>query len=155
MASGAGAWQLQVVVLGEKELRERLDRKLRDLQDWSPALQRIAESFQAYMERVFASEGAEGGGAWVRLSPAYARWKAQHYSGRTILTRTGDLRKSLTTGAFRRQGKTSLEVGTQSALAALHQVGQGRMPARPIVRMNDALAAEWLGYLREQLDWEE
>lgn len=86
------------------------------LQDWKRPFQAMAVEYAAYEEHVFASEGsAHLKGQWKALSPRYAAWKAIHYPGRPILTRTGALRRAA--GEIRELAKARLAMGPGTTIA--------------------------------------
>lgn len=72
------------------------------------------------------------------LSPAYQRWKNQHFPNAPILVLSGRMKASLlgpgADGSVWRPGPRSLEVGSEVPYAIYHQVGTHRMPARPPLR---------------------
>lgn len=107
--------------------------------DFRPAFRAMYEEYAKYEEAVFASEGSQGLGEWAPLSPAYAKWKAKHFPGRPILTRTGTLRAAARTLVLLTQNRLVMGPSGFVPYAVFHERGTGRMPERPFVRPNPAL----------------
>ncbi|MFW6074934.1 MAG: phage virion morphogenesis protein [Chloroflexota bacterium] len=155
---------LEFSIDGRKQLSRVLQGISDDIQNWQPALERMATDFYETQGDVFLSEGAaEGLARWAPLSPGYAAWKAQNYEGRPMLVLTGRLRSALTNpsgqGAIKRVEKRRLELGAnvpvgRRNLALLHQRGTDRMPARPVIRISQPQRARWVRILQSYL-WEE
>lgn len=62
-----------------------------------PVLTKFGALHRKQMNRIFATQGAAGGGGlWAALSPPYAKKKARHFPGRKILQLSGDLKASFT-----------------------------------------------------------
>lgn len=85
----------------------------------------------------FDAEGAgPQAGSWAPLSVSYSAWKQAHYGDLPKLVLTGAMRSALTEsnapGALREVSGDSLAYGTKGVpYASFHQMGTGRMPARP------------------------
>lgn len=116
----------------------QLDRSLADIEDQTldlrPVFEALADRFADLELRQFETEGRFGGSGWPALSPTYARWKATHYPGKTILRRTDDLFASLTSRPF---GVEVLEpqtmvIGSDVDYGAFHQRGEGQKLRRPV-----------------------
>jgi phage gpG-like protein len=96
--------------------------------------------FQNIERQEFASSGGRSGG-WTPLSPAYAARKAKTHPGQPILRRDDNLFKALTqqTGeTVKRPEKDHLELGAtgrSGQIGSWHQIGGGRLPARPLLAM--------------------
>jgi hypothetical protein len=89
------------------------------MRDWRPAWDLMHREYAAYEEQVFASEGsAHPGGRWKPLSPRYAEWKELHYPGRTILTRTGRLRREAQAMGVREPLRAQMGPGNRVEYAA-------------------------------------
>ena len=69
---------------------------------------------------------------WARLSPAYAKWKAQHYPGEPILRETGLMQDS---AYIYTRGDQFLVKSTR--YGAYNQFGTSKMPARPWMGVPD------------------
>lgn len=100
-----------------------------DLRTFWPLLVPV---FIGWMGAQFATEGGWGGQAWAPLSPQYALWKSTHYPGRTILIRDGVLRRAASEPRREATPRT-LTLWIDDDVAAYHQEGTDRMPARPLI----------------------
>ena len=134
-----------------------VERLLSDLEErfgnLQPVFGSIIHDFWQVEAEQFESEGGLSGG-WVELSPAYAKWKAQHAPDAPILVLSGRLRESLT-------GETddtvlnveddTLEIGSRAPTAVLHQTGTSKMPARPPLVITDAVKDRWVKYVENYL----
>jgi len=152
-------------VAGETQIRRRTDGLMERVEDFSPAFERIAEHFRAHLVQVFESEGgATRRGRWADLSPGYARWKAKHYPGRSVLIREDKLRKAMTQegapGNVEEIGPTTLVMGgfrrTANGrwdVATTHQKGRrdGSLPARPIIDLPEQVKGRWMQILRDHV----
>lgn len=158
-----GAVELRLEVSGEVQIHRRLEGLLANIEDLTPALERIAEHFYAHMREVFATEGgATAGGRWTGLAPDYAAWKAQFYPGQGILQRTGRLRESLTApgaaGSIREMDRQGMTLGSdvrvgQWSLGLIHQEGtrDGRLAPRRILDIPLEVRGEWMDIVREHV----
>jgi phage gpG-like protein len=162
-----GTLELSFEIAGEVKIRRAFEGVLANLDDMSPALERIAGHFQAHMEQVFQSEGgATKSGAWKPLSRRYAREKAKQFPGKGILEARGDLRRALTgkgPGSIREIGRQELKVGASVRTAngkwdigLIHQKGtrDGRVPMRPLIDPPPAFATQVVREVREHLNVE-
>ena len=106
------------------------------IKDLRPAADALFAVFTDFMAKRFDSEGAYAGQTWTPLSPGYAKWKATHYPGQTILrltdrmygsltSRTGDTLFRVTTKRF--------EFGTRVPYAKKHQRGLDGMKVLPVI----------------------
>jgi phage gpG-like protein len=103
---------------------------------------RMQPLFEQEMRDQFSAEGKGASGSWAPLSAQYAEWKEEHYPGRGILVREGNLYAALTDGGspFARRVVTSdtFDFGTLGLeYASIHQLGGGRVPARPVFDFGD------------------
>jgi hypothetical protein len=85
-------------------------------------------------------------GDYKALSPRYRAWKAGRYPSRPLLVARGDTVRTITESSNAQfiskvtgGGKTS-EIGSNSKIAAYHQKGTPRMPARPLFRITRRVA---------------
>lgn len=98
---------------------------------------RLVPIFETAEGRQFDAQGTGPfAGHWAPLSSAYAQWKAKAAPGKPILELSGDLREALTRSssplASREWSANDFAFGTRGVeYASYHQVGTGRMPARP------------------------
>jgi phage gpG-like protein len=131
--------QITLGITGDEELAIAFQAMSRAVTDWRPFWPRIAGVFYESTRQRFASDGF---GTWPRLSDGYAKWKTKKYPGEGILSRTGDLRRSLTDRfgphAVYEDEAQSLLLGTTVPYANFHQYGTSRMPARPPIGLRDS-----------------
>jgi phage gpG-like protein len=129
----------------------------REVDDMREPLGQVADVILESVREQFATEGAHGlGEKWHPLEPGYEAWKEQHYPGRSILVRTGEL----VTQAIDKRRTTTIEprrlvYEIDSDYAGYHQRGTEHMPARPIVALTysdrrdvDRIFHEWLIAIR-------
>lgn len=115
--------------------------------DLQPAWDVLAERFKDLEDRRFMS-----GAGWAPLKPGYARWKAQHYGGRPVLTLTGRLHQSLSEHLdIDIRSPHSMTLGTAVPYARYHQHGTSKMVPRPPIQMSEAEVRSWTNYLRDWL----
>jgi phage gpG-like protein len=147
-----------IVVSADVKGGDRLLKALAGLQDAVSDLRPFwrnvfAPQYFGSVQDLFTTEGRvrgiggrfRKGFVWARLSPRYKAWKEQHYPGKTILVREGDLRASVrwshgrlgAGGIFDAQPR-HLIFGTDVPYAAYHQYGTDKMPARPFLPPVDA-----------------
>lgn len=117
----------------------RTEGYIADMRNFAGA---IADEFYRAEHEQFESQGARGAsGRWAALSPAYAKYKAQRWPGKTILMREDNLRNSLTSrdalDAIYIVDQDELILGTQVEYANVHHRGRGRLPARPVISLSD------------------
>jgi len=128
--------RFQFTVDGEALVDRTLLRWSDRVHNARPAFEAIADQFATAEMAHFASNGS---GKWAALSPRYAAYKAARFPGRPTLVRAGDLRNTLTRRPLgvERIADNSLEVGTNDPKALFHQKGTPKMPARPVIKLND------------------
>jgi phage gpG-like protein len=128
--------QITLGITGDEELALAFQSMSRAVSDWRPYWPGIAAVFYEAERARFASDGF---GTWKRLSDGYAAWKSKAYPGEGILSRTGDLRRSLTDrfgpNAVYEAEAQSLALGTTLFYAKIHDhtegPGTGKIPYRP------------------------
>jgi hypothetical protein len=108
---------------------ELLRLQLSDLRSFWPLLTPIVGG---WMATVFETEGASIGRKWAPLTPSYAREKARRFPGRSILIREGGLRDAASRMSRVATART-LTMSIEDPVAAFHQEGTERMPARPLI----------------------
>lgn len=145
--------RLTFTFYGDTQVDRTIDRMLADVADLRPVWEVLAGRFVTMEQRQFATEGQYGSGGWAPLSPRYAAWKAEHYPGKTILRRTDDLYRSLTS---RPLGVEVIEprymiLGSAVPYGAFHQHGTGRMPRRRPVEFPESERREWVKVLQRFL----
>lgn len=128
--------------------------------DLVPAYEAIAAAFRRIEQRRFDSEGP--GWAELAASTVAQRERLGIGGSHPILSRKGivdrgrrggQLRTSLTTKGAKnsvvRPEVDGLFVGTADPVAKYHQEGTAKMPARPLVDLNEADAAVFGGIIGE------
>jgi len=132
----------------------RLETPIRDFTLCWP---RVAAVLQDAVAEGFSSEGtANRHGPWAPLSEKYAKAKALHYPGATILQRDGTLESSFMGGeGFHFVSEPMrMEWGSDLAVGAYHQFGTSKMPARRILDFADsdvrAMRSEIVNWLQEE-----
>jgi hypothetical protein len=149
-----------VEVTGDDAYERKLEAlrvALSDLRSFWPMLTPIVGG---WMATVFETEGAVLGRKWAPLSPSYAREKARRFPGRSILIREGTLRDAASRMSRVATPRT-LTMTIDDPVAAFHQSGTERMPARPLIpsvlppeweRDVDRAATEYVSTLVRDLD---
>jgi hypothetical protein len=113
----------------------QFELQMRDLRSFWPL---VIPLFIGWIGQQFESEGSFFGDPWAQLSEPYASVKAATYGDKPILQREGGLRQSASRPQ-RRATPTSLELtfdgsgAKHGPIAAYHQEGTTRMPARKLV----------------------
>lgn len=138
---------LTMDVYGDVVIDRRLER-FNAVHDMRPAWEVLRHRFLAMERRQFASEGAAGRhGRWSPLSDDYARWKANHFPGKTLMRASDQLYDSLTQGpAIDVEEPHELRLGSAVEHGAFHQKpGEtSAMPRRRVVDFSEDEAVEWL-----------
>jgi len=131
-----------------KVLAFRVRGLINRMEDMRPLLTGFGELFKGAMSLQFATEGRYGSGGWAALSPAYAKWKAEHFPGRPIGVLHGFLRSGMTGGAgysqhiLRQSADYGLGAGPAVEYGKYFDAG-GRGPARPVIRFGAGESAKW------------
>lgn len=143
--------------VAEKKL-EQLALQLEDLRGFWPMLVPIVHG---WMGTMFETEGEAGlGRKWAPLSPAYAQEKSRRFPGRSILIREGGLRRAASSMSRVATPRT-LTLTIDDPVAALHEEGTEKMPARPLIpphlpeawtRDVDEAATEYVSTLIRRLE---
>lgn len=156
---------LQVDVAGEKQVDETLVGMIRLVEDWSPAFERIGDSFRDHTGQVFATEGAaNASGKWPSLSEKYAKWKEKNFPGHPILTREGHLRNALSeegdSGHIEEISAQEMTIGGSRDrpdgfdLGLTHHEGRGNNPTRRIIALPGGIVTDWMQIIQEHMSWE-
>lgn len=132
---------------GTEEASERLNQ-------WETRLRHPEAAFDEIMDHIaseqkdYFKKNAKAGGDWAPLSEPYRKWKRKKFPKRGILhgpDRPGhkglQLRDQLTKRPFGFEMVTprGFELGTEGLpYAQAHQLGLGRLPARPPLKGIDA-----------------
>ena len=144
---------------GDAQIDRSLARFADTVGDARPAWEAMAERFARTNRRQFATEGRHASGGWAPLSPRYAEWKAEHYPGKPILEREGNLVESLTRRPFgveviepdRMVLGTDVRSPEGYPYAEAHQHGTGRMPQRRPVELREQERREWIKLLQRYI----
>jgi len=136
---------LSFEIAGVDKVRVGLAEIMKTVKDLRPFWRDVfAPKYFGMVQDLFATGGrARGGGgrfkggAWAPLSPKYRVWKQQHYPGRPILVREGDLRESvrwsgssLGAGGIFDAQPAFVIAGTNIPYAARLRSGTANMPGR-------------------------
>jgi phage gpG-like protein len=135
---------------GDVQLDRTLARMQENPKDARPLWEALANRFAAIETRQFKSAGRYASGGWSPLSPRYAAWKAKHYPGAPILTRTAALRNSLTRRPFGVDiiEHKSMAVGSDVDYGKYHQNGEGNNPQRRAVELTENERRRWMRALQ-------
>ncbi len=156
ITTGGGGVRLTFALEGGQKVDVMLSRLRRNISNWLPFFRDyVAPRFFGTLVRNFETQGGYVGG-WRPLSERYARWKAIHFPGKTILRRRDVLIGSVTWSGSRpgrggvfRATETSAEMGTSVRYAVYHNRGTGRLPQRQILFLPTG-ASEGYGRLMNQ-----
>jgi len=125
------------VEVRDAQLQRRLTDLARYIADRNTPNKKASIDLYGFVARNFQQEGALVGG-WAPLAPSTVEDKAKHgYS--LILQNTGQLRQSFVPFSDKEQAGvgaqrlSGLSDGRPADLAAIHQEGAGRIPARPML----------------------
>lgn len=105
------------------------------LSNLTPVWNQVRNVYVAFVKEQFKSEGSYTGSTWKPLNPAYAKWKAEHAPGKSILRLRDRLYGSLTNKSHSehifRTGPSWMEYGTSVFYARIHQTGSLAVTNRP------------------------
>jgi phage gpG-like protein len=132
--------RIRFTFLGEPQVDRRLEGFADRAQDMTKAWEAIRERYRDYEEQWFASEG---NGEWSPLSPRYAKEKARRYPGKPILQREGELLESVTKPDIDVIEPSYAIFGTSDPVAGYHQRGEGRLPVRRVIDIDETERVEW------------
>lgn len=118
--------------------------------NWRAPFKEMYQEYAAYEERVFASEGSAGLGKWAPLSPIYAKWKAIHFPGRPILTRTGRMRAAAKTLILLTEDRLVMGPGNMVPYAVYHEMGWGQR-RRPFIQPNQTQIIKYREIARKHM----
>lgn len=126
--------------LGMHQMRAAFERAGAEMVQFGEhVFPRVIRLLEKEIKGQFEAEGrGPNRGKWKPLSQTYAKWKAEHYPGRTILRRTNRLYNALTKsrngGALRYYTAREMRFGTALVPhASFHQVGtQGGLLSRVV-----------------------
>lgn len=121
-----------VYVTGDESARRKLAQLELHFEDLRGLWPMLVPIVGGWMKSQFESQGIWGGAHWAALSPAYAAEKARTHPGRSILIRDGGLRRAAS--QMRREATPrTLTLWVDDPVAAYHQEGNERLPARPLI----------------------
>jgi phage gpG-like protein len=128
-----------------------IDRKLLRLEghalDPRPAYRVMAKDFYRWEEELFDTEGSSGGRKWADLKESTIKYKMRKGYPLDILQRTGDLKRSLTSGhakgSYAIFARSGFEMGTHIKYGVFHYEGTSKMPSRRPVMLNKENREEW------------
>jgi len=130
---------VRVEVRGDKRILAQLKSVMSAFKDWKPELQAVGDYLVSfYRDPVFETEGGIFAARWAALSQPYQAHKTTNWPGRGILEASGTLRKSYETRVF----SQLLQLINPTEYAVLHQWGTSRMPARVLIKVDDARRAQ-------------
>lgn len=130
---------IRVELKGDKRLISQLKNVVSAFKDWKPELQAVGDYLVGfYRDPVFETEGGIFAARWTQLSQPYQAHKATKWPGRGILEASGTLRKSYETRVF----PQLLQLINPTEYAVLHQFGTSRLPARVLIKVDDARRKE-------------
>lgn len=135
------AVHLKFSFFGEAQVDRTLLAYAERAADMRPAWDLLEDRFRAYEQAWFDSEGD---GRWPQLSRSYGAWKAKHYPGRKILVREGDLRASVLKPDISVKEPGYAIFGTGDPVASYHQRGDGHLPVRKVIDLDDTEREEWV-----------
>lgn len=150
---------IDINIGGEAQYARAFTALASEVTNLKTPLGEAAELLKHSTGKNFLSEGVYGtGGRWKPLNPEYEAWKQQHYPGRPIMVRTGELRNALLVRGVRELTGRRLVYGVSGSAekyAHYHQTGEGKMPQRKIVALTqqdrrgiDRIFATWLNHKR-------
>lgn len=124
---------INVSVEGDKELVAKLNKFASGQMDLSKSMGAMSLYLTGFFSgEVFASQGAVYGKKWKALSPAYAKWKAEKFPGRTILIRKTDMIRSFRSKVAPLQA----EIFNTDPKFERHQLGKGNLPQRVMMQID-------------------
>lgn len=121
---------VNINVTGLDQAQNKLSQLQGILTSFAPELQAVGDYLlDFYTNEVYDTQGGTYGSGWAPLSPAYAIQKAKLYPSGTILIASGHMRASNTLSV----GDTSALIENTTDYAGYHQDGTPKMPARPLM----------------------
>jgi hypothetical protein len=146
----ADPFKFEFSVLGDKEIKIGFSRWANKIEDFTPAFEKINNSFYAIERRLFDTEGKSGQlGKWKYLDMKYAEWKYSDknpFSGRKILELSVDLKRSLTQEGpenIKMISPRQLIMGSINPLLAIHYDGNKNLPRREPISLTKLQKTKW------------
>lgn len=120
---------------------ERLEWLSLRLRDFSHVMSQFGQYLvEQHIRKQFANQGTPS--RWKPLSSAYARWKTAHYGSLPILVLSGAMQGGFSFQAAPRtlyiiNRVTRGQGGSKTPRWLWHQYGTSRMPARPVLQIDE------------------
>lgn len=148
--------RFSIDVMGQSIYDRAFEAAAREVENLTDPLTAVAEHLRLSVSEQFRTEGEAGlGTRWQALNPDYEAYKEANWGPQPILVRSGEMRAEMTDPRAFTVSPRRLVYEPRSSIAALHQVGAGHLPARPIVVLNegqrrsiDRIFASWLNAIR-------
>jgi phage gpG-like protein len=150
-------FRFRLEIAGEVQMDRGIARFAEGVSDYRPIWAMVEDDFYALEKRQFETQGAEGGDAWPELSAQYGAWKAEHFPGKPILERSGDLVRSLTSPndpmGVRIEERKSLTLGSRVPYAIYHQsiAPRHRLPRRPEIMLTEPFKRMVMAHVQQYL----
>lgn len=136
--------RMRFSILGDVQYSRAFEVYAGEADDLTEPLQDIAESLRLSISEQFRSEGAHGlGGQWPALNPAYARWKRSVVGDQPMLVFTGEMRDEMTSQSAFTVSPQRMIYEPNDPKAIHHQRGDGSLPAREMVALNEGDRRSW------------
>lgn len=125
---------IQVQVIGDKEMIESLGKLQEQFEDWSKEFNQVSDKLlKFYQGPVFETEGGIIGENWQKLSQPYEFYKRKKFAGRGILQASGKMRRNFSAES----GKDFAKIENKTKYAVYHQEGTRKMPARKMLKIDE------------------
>jgi phage gpG-like protein len=131
---------IRFTFFGEDQVDRRLEGFADRASDLTPVWAELRDRFVEYEEDWFEAEGR----GWAPLSRDYARWKSRRYPGKPILQREGELLDGLTKPDIDVREPSFAVFGSADPVAGYHQRGEGRLPVRKVIDIDETERVEWV-----------
>lgn len=130
------------VKFNNNEVIGKLTELSKKFSNLTPFLKIIRVKLLKEIDENFATEGVASGEKWKEWSGRYKKYRIKHFGGGQILSRSGELRRSLTSILE----KKKLTIGTAKEYAAIHNFGHDgkNMPQREFFRFSETSMDELL-----------
>lgn len=129
------------VKLNSEEVKIKIERIKKALQDFTPALKMISEYQKSQVNEAFNVGGKNIAGAWPKLTSGSLTQKLKAGYQQVILVRTGALRESFAVSGLT---NLSVKITSKDPKFKFHQLGTRKMPKRQILGHSDAMKARAL-----------
>lgn len=138
-----------VTIQGNSELAQKLRKFGVAVLDLSKGMEDVGDYLTGFFSgEVFASRGGVIDESWPSLSRSYAAYKARQWPGRPPLVRSGEM-----LGSFKSTNtRLSVRIFNTAGHFDYHQEGTRHMPARVMMKVDEARARRIVNYLKDDLD---